>query len=68
MRWTVWVDEAALLPRMTTLSQVAILEGEAKEGFNKRFEEIMASPDVQRNEEGRVPVSGVTYYAVAKRV
>ena len=66
-RWTVWLEEAALLPRMRTLSQVAVLEGEAKEEFEKKFDEIMASPEVQRDEDRRVPVSGVTFYACAKR-
>lgn len=62
-----WLDEAALLPRLKTLSQVAVLQGEAEEEFKSRFDEIMGSPEVQRDEEGRVPVSGVTFYAVTKR-
>ena len=44
-----------------------MLEGEAAEKFRERLDEILASSEVQRDDEGRVPVSGVTFYAVAKR-
>lgn len=65
--WTVWVPVETLRLRMQTLSQVAVLEGEAKEAYEKRFDEIMGADSVERDEEGRVPVSGVTFYACAKR-
>lgn len=66
-RWTVWLGDEALYLRLRTLSQVAMLEGEAAEKFRERLDEILASSEVQRDDEGRVPVSGVTFYAVAKR-
>lgn len=65
--WTVWVPVETLRLRMRTLSQVAVLEGEAKEEYEKRFDEIVGAEGVERDAEGRVPVSGVTFYACAKR-
>lgn len=44
-----------------------MLEGEEKEAFRGRFDEILGGAEVRRDEEGRVPVSGVTFYACAKR-
>ncbi|SPN96934.1 uncharacterized protein DNG_00453 [Cephalotrichum gorgonifer] len=67
-RWTVRLTDDAVWLRIKTLSQVALLEGEAKEDFERRLREILGSKEVERDEEGRVPLSGVTFYAVAKRV
>lgn len=62
------LTDDALLLRISTLSQVALLgEGAEREDFTRRFREIMASDEVERDGEGRVPLSGVTFYAIAKR-
>lgn len=66
-KWTVWLSDDALWLRLKTLSQIAVLEGEALDEFTGRFREVMGSGEVQRDEQGRVPLSGVTFYACAKK-
>lgn len=60
-------DEALLL-RLRTLSQVAILQGEDKEKFDKTFYDIVRGPEVERNEEGLLPLHGGTVVAWTRRV
>jgi hypothetical protein len=66
-RWTVWLSEEALWLRMSTLSQVTVLQGTDRDDFTNKFREILASPDVARNDEGHVALHGVTFYAWTKR-
>lgn len=66
--WTVWLQPEALWSRLRTLSQVAVLKGEAKEEARARFDEILKGEDVQRNEKGEVLVHGHTYFAWTDRL
>jgi ubiquinone/menaquinone biosynthesis C-methylase UbiE len=66
--WVVWLDPEALWKRLATLSQVAMLKGEALDKFRARFDEIMGEPSVETNDKGEVAVHGKTYFAWSSRV
>ena len=67
-KWTIWLSDEALWSRFNTLSQVAVLKGEEREDFVKRFEEVLRGDDVERNERGEIAVHGVTYFAWTDRL
>ncbi|KAK7951117.1 MFS-type transporter [Apiospora aurea] len=67
-KWTVWLTEDALWSRLSTLSQIAVLKGEEKEGTVKVFKEAMQSDDVERNGDGEIALHGVTYFAWTDRI
>ncbi|KAH7359397.1 methyltransferase domain-containing protein [Plectosphaerella cucumerina] len=66
--WVVWLAPEALWKRLATLSQVAMLEGEALDKFRARYDEILREPSVQTNDEGEVAVHGKTYFAWSSKV
>lgn len=66
--WTVWLSDEALLLRLRTLSQVAILQGKDKEDFDSKFWDIVKSPEAERNEQGLLPLHGGTTVAWTRRV
>ena len=66
--WSVWLAPEALWKRVTTLSQIALLEGEALARFRASFDEILRLPDVERDGQGRVLTHGVTYMAWCDRI
>ncbi len=66
--WTVWLAPETLWGRFATLSQVAILEGEAKQLVRHKFDEALGGEDVDRNERGEVGLHGVTYFAWTDRL
>ncbi|KAH6682320.1 methyltransferase [Plectosphaerella plurivora] len=66
--WVVWLTPEALWKRLATLSQVAMLKGEALDKFKARFDEILGEPSVERNEKGEVAVHGKTYFAWSSSV
>jgi len=68
VHWTVWLSEDALWRRISTLSQVAVLEGHEREQFERRFREIVRMDDAKKNENGEVAFHGVTFYAWTKRL
>ncbi len=61
-KWTEWLSEEALLSRLTTLSQIAILKGEEREAWLKLFKEIIQGEDVERNGKGEIAVHGTTFF------
>lgn len=63
VEWTHWLGEGALWKRINTLSQVAMLRGEARERAEGVFREAMAMDGVVRNEKGEVECHGRTYLA-----
>ena len=67
-KWTIWLSDEALWSRYNTLSQVAVLKGEQREEFVKRFQEVLRGDDVERNERGEIAVHGVTYFAWTDRL
>jgi ubiquinone/menaquinone biosynthesis C-methylase UbiE len=66
--WVVWLAPEALWKRLATLSQVAMLEGEALDKFRARFDEILKDPSVKTNDKGEVAVHGKTYFAWSSKV
>lgn len=67
-KWTIWLSDEALWSRYNTLSQVAVLKGEQREEFVKRFKEVLRGDGVERNERGEIAVHGVTYFAWTDRL
>jgi hypothetical protein len=68
VKWTVWLPDAALWLRISTLSQVAVLEGQARDQFYDNFRRIVAEGDVERNAMGEVAFHGVTLFAWTSRL
>ncbi|KAI5203098.1 putative 2-heptaprenyl-1,4-naphthoquinone methyltransferase [Aureobasidium subglaciale] len=58
--WSVWLSEDALWERLSTLSQIAVLQGEEREKVKQVFEEALKGGDVERNEKGEVKLHGMT--------
>ena len=67
-KWTIWLSDEALWSRFNTLSQVAVLKGEERDEFVKRFKDVLRGEDVERNEKGEIAVHGVTYFAWTDRL
>ncbi|KAK3079869.1 hypothetical protein LTS18_003715 [Coniosporium uncinatum] len=66
--WTVWLEKEELWKRYRTLSHVAVLEGEGLENARKVFDEALSSPDVERNNEGKIAVHGRTVMAWTSKI
>ncbi|KAK1979080.1 methyltransferase domain-containing protein [Colletotrichum cereale] len=66
--FTVWLTPEALWNRLRTLSQIAVLEGDAARAFKGKFDAIVAGESVERNEKGEVLLHGVTYMAWTSRL
>jgi hypothetical protein len=68
VQWTVWLSEEALWRRLSTLSQVSVLEGKEREQFEHRFREIVRMDDVEKNKKAEVALHGVTFHAWTKKL
>ncbi len=68
LHWNVWLTPDLLWKRLTTLSQVAILQGEDRERTKRTFDKILATADEERNEKGEVAIHGVTYLGWTERI
>ena len=68
VRWTVWLSDEALWLRFQTLSQISVLQGQAKEEFQAKFQQILREGDVERNEKGELALHGVTFFAWTSRL
>ncbi|QDS67667.1 hypothetical protein FKW77_004952 [Venturia effusa] len=68
VKWTVWLTKEKIWNRFSTLSQIAILEGEALKNARKVFDEALAGEDVETNENGEVALHGATYLYWTSRV
>jgi hypothetical protein len=68
IEWTVWLSEEALWARISTLSQVAVLQGEQKAAGHKTFKEALQSDDVERNEKGEIALHGCTFFAWTDKI
>ncbi|GKT89721.1 methyltransferase protein [Colletotrichum tofieldiae] len=66
--FTVWLTPEAVWNRLRTLSQVAVLKGDAARAFKERFDAILAGESVERNDKGEVALHGVTYFAWTSRL
>ncbi|KAK6212853.1 methyltransferase [Colletotrichum tabaci] len=66
--FTTWLTPEAIWNRLRTLSQVAVLQGEAAGAFKARFDAILGGESVERNERGEVALHGVTYFAWTSRL
>ncbi|KAI0818024.1 S-adenosyl-L-methionine-dependent methyltransferase [Xylaria sp. FL0064] len=68
VKWTMWLSEEALWARINTLSQIAVLKGEAREAAVEVFKDTLKGDDVERNEKGEIAAHGVTYFAWTDRL
>ncbi|KAE9975834.1 hypothetical protein EG327_008324 [Venturia inaequalis] len=68
VKWTAWLAREKVWDRFSTLSQIAVLEGEALQNARKVFDEALASDDVETNEKGEVALHGATYLCWTSRV
>lgn len=66
--WSVWLTRGGLWDRVNTLSWNAVRKGEARRGFEERFDEILGDGDGTRNERGEVEVHGCTFFAWTERL
>lgn len=66
--WTVWLPEDKVWDRLSTLSQIAILEGEERERVHKIFVDSVASEDTERNERGDLAIHGGTVAAWTSKI
>ncbi|RFU78044.1 hypothetical protein TARUN_4200 [Trichoderma arundinaceum] len=63
LRWTVWLEKAAVWNRVHTLSHVFTLQGEDKVAFKEVFDEEVNESNGEFNDKGEVGVHGVTLLA-----
>jgi len=66
--WSIWLTEEALWDRFSTLSQVAMLEGEEREKVRNVVREALKGDDVQKNEKGEVKLHGMTVSAWTTKI
>lgn len=57
-----WLTKDRLWDRVNTLSQVVTLQGESKEAFRARFDDILRDGDGKWNAKGEVEFHGVAVY------
>lgn len=67
-KWSVWLTEEALWDRLSTLSQIAVLEGEEREKVRNVIKEALKGDDVQRNGNGEVELHGMTVAAWTTKI
>ncbi|CAD0111856.1 unnamed protein product, partial [Aureobasidium uvarum] len=67
-KWSVWLSEEALWDRLSTLSQIAVLEGEEKETVRDFVSKTLKGDDVQKNEKGEVELHGMTVAAWTTKI
>jgi hypothetical protein len=67
-KWSVWLTEEALWDRLSTLSQIAVLEGEERDKVRSVIKEALNGDDVQRNEKGEVELHGMTVAAWTTKI
>jgi hypothetical protein len=67
-KWSVWLTEEALWDRLSTLSQIAVLEGEEREKVRSVIREALKGDDVQKNEKGEVELHGMTVAAWTTKI
>lgn len=68
LKYVVWLTEEALWNRMTTLSNIANLQGEKREEVKRAVFDALKGDDVERNENGELAVHGTTYFAWISRI
>ncbi|KAG7109813.1 putative methyltransferase C25B8.09 like protein [Verticillium longisporum] len=66
--FTVWLTEEALWKRLSTLSQVAVLDGDELSRFRARLAEMLREESVERNDKGEVALHGKTFFAWTSRL
>ncbi|KAK2628176.1 hypothetical protein QTJ16_002822 [Diplocarpon rosae] len=67
VQWTVWLGDEDIWARFSTLSQIANLSEERREGFHR--EVLLALKEHgERNAAGEVALHGITYFAWTTRV
>ena len=66
--WTVWLTEQALWERYSTLSQIAVLEGEELKNTKETFTKALKDESVEKNDKGEIALHGVTYAVWTSRV
>ncbi|KAH7417217.1 methyltransferase [Cadophora sp. MPI-SDFR-AT-0126] len=67
IKWTHWLSDEKIWDRFSTLSQIANLTEERREGFHQ---EVLAAlkEHGERNQKGEVAMHGITYLAWTSRV
>ncbi|KAG4436889.1 hypothetical protein IFR05_007615 [Cadophora sp. M221] len=67
VKWTVWLSDENIWARFSTLSQIANLTKERREGFHQ---EVLAAlkEHGERNKKGKVALHGITFLAWTSRV
>ncbi|KAK0387561.1 hypothetical protein NLU13_3807 [Sarocladium strictum] len=65
--WAIHVTRDGFVSRMSTLSHIALLEGEEREAFEAKVDEILEG-DVKMDEQGRLEAHGLTYFAWSEKL
>ena len=69
IKYSVWLTKEALWERLATLSHVAMLEGEERETFVRRFDEILRlGNDGEWNNQNEILMHGVTAFAWTMKI
>ncbi|TAQ89020.1 hypothetical protein B7494_g2665 [Chlorociboria aeruginascens] len=68
IQWTVYLSDEQVWDRFNTLSQIAVLEGEVREGVKREAMEALKNESTIRNQKGEVAVHGVTHLAWTSRI
>jgi len=68
VKWTVWLSDEGVWDRYSTLSQIAVLQGERREQVKRGLFQAIKGEDVERNEKGEVAVHGITHIVWTSRI
>ncbi|KAJ2905096.1 putative methyltransferase protein [Zalerion maritima] len=63
MEWTTWLQPEQLWKRLSTLSQLVVMNDEEKARTREIFDRAMAREDCVKNNKGEVPLKGCTFFA-----
>jgi len=59
--WELWLPKDKVWDRLTTLSQIAVLEDGEREEVRKLFYDAIEAEDTKIDDQGRIAVHGATY-------
>ncbi|RFU24487.1 hypothetical protein B7463_g11849, partial [Scytalidium lignicola] len=68
VKWTVWLTDNSIWERLTTLSQIAVLEESKTLKVKEAVLDILKGSDVERNENGEIALHGSTFIAWTTKV
>jgi len=67
-KWTIWLPKDKVWDRLTTLSQIAVLDEGETEEVRKLFYDALEAEDTMIDDQGRIAVHGMTQCAWTSKI